>query len=118
MRPSRQNAGPNFYLATALVTRYRAVDREFVGSALVDTPSHLEALTVDIDERGILKPLRLGFNQEFGTLDRNHRIAVAIRLGLETVPVTLVREPPTPRPGQAQPILAENFAVLLEAALP
>ena len=105
------------YLATALVARYRAVDREFVGSALVDTPRHLDALTVHISEHGILTPLRLGFNEEFGTLDGNHRIAVAIRLGLETVPVALVREPLTPRPGHAQPMVAEDFAVLLDAAL-
>lgn len=81
------------HLPTALVARYRAVDREIVGSALVDTPSHLDALTVDIRKRGILTPLRLGFNEEFGTLDGNHRIAVAIRLGLESVPVILLREP-------------------------
>lgn len=105
------------YLPTALVARYRAVDREFVGSALVDTPRHLEALTVDIRESGILTPLRLGFNEEFGTLDGNHRIAVAIRLGLETVPVALVREPLTPRPRHARPMQAEDFAVLLEATL-
>jgi hypothetical protein len=80
--------GSVVHLPTALVARYRAVDREIVGSALVDTPRHLDALTVDIGRRGILTPLRLGFNEEFGTLDGNHRIAVGIRLGLETVPVT------------------------------
>jgi len=100
-------------LPTALVARYRAVDREFVGSALADTPRHLDALTVDIGRRGILTPLRLGFNEEFGTLDGNHRIAVAIRLGLETVPVAVIREPLTPRPGHAQTMLNEDLAVLL-----
>ncbi|MGH6654087.1 MAG: hypothetical protein ACRDVE_02645 [Actinocrinis sp.] len=102
-------------LPTALVARYRAVDREHVGSALVDTPRHLDALTVDIAERGILVPLRLGFNEEFGTLDGNHRIAAAIRLGLESVPVALFSEPLTPRPGHAKPMCAEDL-VILQAA--
>ena len=103
-------------LPTALVARFRAVDRESVGSALVDTPSHLNALTVDIGVHGILTPLRLGFNEEFGTLDGNHRIAVAIRLGLETVPVDLFREPLTPRPRHAQPMHPEDLIVLQGAA--
>ena len=99
-------------LPTALVARYRAVDREFVGSALVDTPRHLDLLTADIAERGILTPLRLGFNEQFGTLDGNHRIAVAIRLGLETVPVALVTEPLAPRPGHAKPMLSDDLIIL------
>jgi hypothetical protein len=106
------------HLPTALVARYRAVDRETVGSALVDTPRHLDALTVDIGKRGILTPLRLGFNEEFGTLDGNHRIAVAIRLGLESVPVTLFGEPLTPRPRHAQPMLPEDLIVLQDAEGP
>jgi len=105
------------HLPTALVARYRAVDREFVGSALVDTPRHLDALTADIGERGILTPLRLGFNEQFATLDGNHRIAVAIRLGLASVPVALVREPLTPRPRHAQSMLPEDL-IVLQAALP
>jgi len=99
-------------LPTALVARYRAVDREVVGSAIVDTPSHLDALTADIAANGILTPLRLGFNEGFGTLDGNHRIAVALRLGLETVPVELVTEPLTPRPAHAQSMLPEDYAVI------
>lgn len=69
-------------LSTDLVARYRAVDREVVGSALVDTAAHLDRLTSDIGQRGILVPLDLRFNQSFATLDGNHRIAVALRLGL------------------------------------
>jgi ParB-like nuclease domain len=99
------------HLPTALVARYRAVDRETAGSALVDTPSHLEELTADIRQRGILTPLRLGFNGEFAVLDGNHRIAVAIRLGLQSVPVTLCREPLAPRP-HAQPMLPEDLIVI------
>jgi hypothetical protein len=106
---------PQVHLPTALVARYRAVDREKVGSALVDTPRHLDALTADIGQRGILTPLRLGFNEEFATLDGNHRIAVAIRLGLESVPVTLFREPLDPRPGHAQPMLPADLLVLQKA---
>jgi hypothetical protein len=102
-------------LPTALVARYRAVDREKVGSGLVDTPRHLTKLTADIRERGILTPLRLGFNEEFGTLDGNHRIAAAIRLGLQSVPVTLVREPLTPRPQHAQPMLPKDLIILQDA---
>jgi hypothetical protein len=72
-------------------------------------------LTVDIARHGLLTPLRLGFNEEFGTLDGNHGIAVAVRLGLETVPVTVFREPLTPRPRHAQPMLAEDLVVLQDA---
>ncbi|MET8340055.1 hypothetical protein ABZV14_41955 [Streptosporangium canum] len=104
------------HLLTALVVRYRACDRETVGSALVDTPRHLDALTVDIGKRGILTPLSLGFNEEFGTLDGNHRIAVALRLGLESVPVTLFRQPLTPRPRHAQSMLSEDLIILQDAA--
>ncbi|MFI5607085.1 ParB N-terminal domain-containing protein [Amycolatopsis sp. NPDC051903] len=99
-------------LPTTLVIRYRAVDRERIGSALVDTPRHLDALTADIAEHGIHTPLRLGFNEHFAILDGNHRIAVALRLGLVEVPVALVREPLTPRPGHAQPMRLEDFALL------
>jgi hypothetical protein len=56
--------------------------------------------------------LRLGFNEAFGTLDGNHRIAVAIRLGLESVPVTLIREPLIPRPAHARSMLPADFNVL------
>lgn len=103
------------HLATALVARYRAVDREIVGSACVDTPSHLDTLTQDVEAHGFLTPLRLGFNEAFGTLDGNHRIAVAVRLGLKTVPVTLVREPLVPRPGHARSMLPGDFIVLEDA---
>lgn len=105
------------HLPTALVARYRAVDREIVGSALVNTPSHLDALSADIATHGILTPLRLGFNEAFGTLDGNHRIAVAVRLGLEMVPVTLVREPLIPRPGHARSMRPGDFIVLQDAEL-
>ncbi|MET7991471.1 ParB N-terminal domain-containing protein [Amycolatopsis sp. NPDC005232] len=100
------------FLPTELVVRYRAVDRELVGSALVDTPRHLDELTGDIARRGILTPLRLGFNEEFGVLDGNHRIAVAVRLGLAEVPVALRSEPRSPRPGHAQPMREADFAQL------
>lgn len=103
---------PRIHLPTVLVARYRAVDREVVGSALVDTPRHLDALTTDIGERGILTPLRFGFNEEFGTLDGNHRIAVALRLGLDTVPVALFEEPTAPRPLHARPMFPDDLAVL------
>ncbi|MBN9744754.1 MULTISPECIES: ParB N-terminal domain-containing protein [unclassified Amycolatopsis] len=103
-------------LPVPLVVRYRAVDRETVGSALVDTPSHLDALAEDIARNGIRTPLRLGFCEDFGTLDGNHRIAVALRLGLTTVPVTVVREPSTPRPAHARPMREADFAVLAAAA--
>lgn len=103
------------HLPTVLVARYRAVDREVVGSALVDTPRHLDALTIDIGKRGILTPLRLGFNEEFGTLDGNHRIAVALRLGLDMLPVALFEEPTAPRPLHARPMLPDDLVVLKDA---
>ena len=103
-------------LPTALVTRYRAVDREFIGAPahVVDTPSHLDALTKDIRERGILVPLQLSFNDEFGALDGNHRIAVAIRLGLDEVPVELIEKPRTPRPGHAKPMQPADLQLILD----
>jgi len=102
-------------LPTALVARYRAVDRELIGSALVDTPAHLAALTGDIAACGIAVPLRLGFNDEFAILDGNHRVAVALRLRLQEVPVALVREPTRPRPAHARPIEPADLAVIERA---
>lgn len=102
-------------LPTALVLRYRAEEREVVGSALVDSPAHLDRLTVDIDQRGILVPLALGFNSAFATLDGNHRIAVALRLGFTTIPVALRRLPISPRPDHARAMKPEDHLVLVRA---
>jgi ParB-like chromosome segregation protein Spo0J len=97
-------------LPTELVTRYRAVDREFIGAPayVVDTPRHLDALTEDIRQRGILVPLQLSFSEDFGALDGNHRIAVAIRLGLADVPVELIEKPINPRPDHAKPMQPQD----------
>jgi len=101
-------------LPTDLVARYRAVDREEIWAPpeVVDTPAHLDALTADVRERGILVPLDLKFNERFATLDGNHRIAVAIRLGLPEVPVELSALPLEPRQFWAQDMLAEDYEVL------
>lgn len=101
-------------LPTQLVTRYQVVDRELVGAPadVVDTPSHLNALERDIALHGILVPLDLAFNEEFATLDGHHRLAVARRLGLATVPVALRRLPLTPRPWWAQTMDPQDFTVL------
>lgn len=102
-------------LPTALVSRFRAVDREVVGSALVDSPTHLDRLTVDIEQHGILVPLTLEFNSAFATLDGNHRIAVALRLGFTTIPVVLRRLPISPRPDHAKAMDPEDHLVLVRA---
>jgi hypothetical protein len=104
-------------LPTDLVTRYRAVDRELIYAPayVVDTPSHLDALTEDVGRRGILVPLGLGFNSDFGALDGNHRIAVAIRLGLREVPVALTRVPELPRPAHAKSMSADDLVVIEHA---
>lgn len=102
-------------LPTDLVARYRAVDREVVGSALVDTAAHLDRLTSDIGQRGILVPLDLRFNRAFAILDGNHRIAVALRVGLERVPVALQQLPVLPRPGHAKPMTDTDYRVLMAA---
>lgn len=102
-------------LPTDLVSRYRAVDREVVGSALVDTAAHLDRLTSDIGQRGILVPLDLRFNQAFATLDGNHRIAVALRVGLDHVPVALQQLPVLPRPEHAKPMTHTDYLVLIAA---
>ena len=70
-------------------------------------------MTADIRERGILTPLQVAYNEDFATLDGNHRIAVAIRLGLDTVPVTLTRAPLTPRPAHAKSMRGEDFVQLV-----
>jgi ABC-type branched-subunit amino acid transport system substrate-binding protein len=108
-------AGVTVTLPTALVARYRAVDRERVGSPIVDTPAHLDALTGSIRERGILVPLQLGFTADSAALDGTHRIAAALRLGLAEVPVELVREPPHWRPGHSRPVHPDDLAVLVAA---
>ncbi|GAA1190963.1 hypothetical protein [Pseudonocardia alaniniphila] len=104
-------------LPTELVVRYRAADREFIGAPIevVDTPAHLDALTASVREHGILVPLRLGFNTCFGFLDGNHRIAVALRLGLPEVPVELVKEPADLRKDHGRPMRPEDLTVLIAA---
>jgi hypothetical protein len=104
-------------LPTELVVRYRAVDREEIGAPadVVDTPAHLDALTDSVREYGIRVPLRLGFTDDVGFLDGNHRIAVAVRLGLPDVPVELVEEAPGTRPGHAKPMQPEDLAVIRAA---
>ena len=102
-------------LPTDLVVRYRAVDRERVGSAVRDTPTHLDALTESIRAHGIRVPLRLGFNASHGFLDGNHRLAAALRLGLAQLPVELVPEEPDLRRDHGQPMRPEDLAVLIAA---
>ena len=100
-------------LPTDLVVRYRAVDREQVGSALHDTPSHLDALTESIRAHGIQVPLRLGFNASYGFLDGNHRLAAALRLGLAQLPVELFPEQPDLRRDHGRPMRPDDLAVLI-----
>lgn len=104
-------------LPTALVTRYQVVDREEVPAPaeVVDTASHLDELERDIAANGIREPLDLGFNEHFATLDGHHRLAVARRLGLETVPVALRRLAAEPRPWWAQDMDPRDFRILDEA---
>jgi ParB-like chromosome segregation protein Spo0J len=104
-------------LPTDLVARYRAVDREHIWAPayVVDTPAHLDALTEDVGEHGILVPLSLTFNSAFGALDGNHRIAVALRLGLSDVPVLLTRVPEEPRPAHAKSMAPADLAVIERA---
>lgn len=104
-------------LPTELVARYRAVDRELVGASTLDTPAHLDRLEAEIARHGMRTPIDLAFNEEFATLDGNHRIAVALRLGLETVPVHLTRRVRDLRPAHAQDMHPEDLTTL-EAALP
>src|SRR3954453_1875130 len=101
-------------LATELVLRYRAVDREQVPAPahVVNTEQHLDALTASISAHGIQVPLCLRFNRSFGFLDGNHRIAVALRLGLREVPVELIEMPPDYRRAHGRPMHPEDFEVL------
>lgn len=103
-------------LPTDLVARYRAVDRELVGTPTLDTPAHLDRLEAEIAREGMRTPIDLAFNQEFATLDGNHRIAVALRLGLSTVPVHLTRRMRELRPAHAQDMRPDDLT-LLDAAL-
>ncbi|HVW34898.1 MAG TPA: ParB N-terminal domain-containing protein [Acidimicrobiia bacterium] len=104
-------------LRTDLVARYRAVDREVVPapSDVVDTPAHLDHLAESIAANGIRVPLRMGFNTRYGYLDGNHRIAVALRLGLPEVPVELVEEPLDAAHGHGQPMRSDDLDVILAA---
>jgi len=90
------------------------VDREHVPAPayVVDTPQHLDALTASIRAGGIQVPLRLQFNSAFGFLDGNHRVAVAVRLGLRDLPVELIEVPPNYRRDHGQPMLPEDFEFL------
>ena len=104
-------------LPTELVARYRAVDREVVPAppAVVDTPAHLDRLAESIAANGIQVPLRMGFNTRYGYLDGNHRIAVALRLGLPEVPVELVEELPDAPRGHGQPMRSDDLDVIRAA---
>jgi hypothetical protein len=104
-------------LSTELVARYRAVDREVVPapSCVVDTPAHLDRLAESIAANGIRVPLRMGFNACYGYLDGNHRIAVALRLGLCEVPVELIEEPSDAPRGHGQPMRSDDLQVILAA---
>lgn len=82
---------------------------------MVDTPAHLDALTEDIREDGILVPLELRFNRLFATLDGNHRIAVAFRLRLSHVPVALSKLPLEPRQFWAQTMDPDDYPLLTAA---
>lgn len=108
-------ARPAVLLPTALVASYRAVDREDVGSPHLDTPAHLDEIEADARIHGIRTPLDLAFNEQFATLDGNHRLAVALRLGLAQIPVHVTRRLLTPRPEHARPMHAEDLAVLERA---
>lgn len=110
--PSRQEA---VELPTELVVRYRAVDREEIGAGTLDTPAHLDALTASVREHGLRTPLDLAYCADYATLDGNHRIAVALRLGLPTVPVHLTRRDPAHPPGHARPLLPGDLEVLEQA---
>jgi hypothetical protein len=57
----------------------------------------------------------MGFNTRYGYLDGNHRIAVALRLGLPEVPVELVKEPPDAPHGHGQPMRRADLEVILAA---
>lgn len=101
-------------LPTDLVARYRAVDREVIPAPdwVVDTPSHLDALAASVAEEGIKVPLELRFNASFGFLDGNHRLAVARRLGLEVVPVTVIEVDDAFRADHGRPMRAEDLRIL------
>ena len=101
-------------LPTALVSRYRAVDRELITAPdwVVDTPSHLDALEASIAAEGIRVPLELRFNASFGFLDGNHRLAVAHRLGLEVVPVMVIAVDDAVRASHGRPMLPEDLRIL------
>ncbi len=104
-------------LRTDLVVRYRAVDREVVPAPadVVDTPGHLDRLAASIAANGIRVPLRMGFYTRYGYLDGNHRIAVALRLGLPEVPVELIEERPDAPRGHGQPMRSDDLDVILAA---
>ena len=105
------------WLRTELVARYRAVDREVIPapSEVVDTPAHLDRLAESIAKYGIRVPLRMGFNNRYGYLDGNHRIAVALRLGLSEVPVELIEEASDAPRGHGQPMRSDDLELILAA---
>ncbi|MCL6422559.1 GNAT family N-acetyltransferase [Brachybacterium sp. JHP9] len=110
--PSRRHAVD---LPTALVARYRAVDREEIGSSHLDSAAHLDALAASIRVQGIRQPLDLAVAEEFATLDGNHRLAAAIRVGLTEVPVHISRRHSSPKPEHARALRTEDRAILHSA---
>lgn len=109
-------------LPTELVVRFRAVDREHIGSTGIDTPRHLDVLEADVRAGSIRVPLVLALTQSHGFLDGNHRLAVALRLRLTEVPVDVWTAPEDLRTEYGRPLTDDDLNVILDrlrlAALP
>ena len=75
---------PDLYLPTEVVKRYHVAE---MAHRLKIDPT----LEWDIKQNGVLKPLKLYTNGINGVLgDGNHRLRVAVKLGIEELPVQIL----------------------------
>jgi hypothetical protein len=75
---------PDLYVLTEVLKRYHVA--HIAHRPAIDPP-----LEWDIKQRGVLKPLRLYTNGTFGILgDGNHRLRIALKLGIDKLPVQIL----------------------------
>lgn len=76
--------------------QYREFDR--CGDDNLWGDDYIEKLTADIKENGVKIPIRLNIDNDNGLIiEGNHRLCIAIRLGLKTIPVRVEHKSLSPR---------------------
>ena len=90
--------------------RYRQLDRWHQPR----NSAKFRSLVADIAVRGVQEPLRLRYDAEKAlVVNGNHRLAVAVRLGIRSLPVSLEPELSDWPHADARPLSAEDLGRLV-----